>query len=129
MFSGRAVAFEADDGEYLYTSSRIVFKNILFNTRNAFSSSTGIFTAPYAGLYLFSARICDNRHSTFSIRSNGYIIVETTVNTPGTTVCRSLTCVIDLSYGDEVYVYVYISKSSSAVDPNVENKFSGYRIQ
>ena len=35
----------------------LVFKNIILNEGNAYSSKTGMFTAPYSGLYLFTVQI------------------------------------------------------------------------
>jgi len=121
------VAFEADDGESIESSPRIVFRHVTPNTGNGFSSSTGIFTAPYAGLYLFAARICEKRSYTFSIHKDGYVMIEQDVILSDTPTCYSLTLGIYLDVGD--IVYVHISIESPYLKRYVGSTFSGYLIK
>ena len=121
------MAFEADDGESIESSSRIVFRHVTPNTGNGFRSSTGIFTAPYAGLYLFAARICEKRSYTFSIHKDGYIMIEQDVILSDTTTCHSVTRVIYLDVGD--MVDVHISIESPYLKRYVGSTFSGYLIK
>ena len=127
LFSGNAVAFKADNGEGIANTSRIAFRHVLSNTGNGFNSSTGIFTAPYSGLHLFEAQLCEKRSYTFSIHKNGYIMIEQDIPASGITTCYSLTRDTYLERGDIVYVYVYFGNLS--LHRNVANMFSGYLIQ
>ncbi|XP_053383625.1 complement C1q-like protein 4 [Mercenaria mercenaria] len=60
----KPVAFHAvrDGGEYPHLGKyqHIVFSTVLLNIGNGYSANHGIFTAPKAGLYIFSASILSN---------------------------------------------------------------------
>jgi len=118
------VAFEARNGG---GDSIIVFKDVLLNTGNRFSSSTGKFTAPYSGLHLCAAKICHNKSYIFYIKKNGYVMEKKEVTTSNTAVvCSSLTCVTYLETGDKVNIYVHVDGLSHSVPENVKNEFIGW---
>lgn len=56
------VAFSAEGIDIgnatLLTNQTIVFTNLILNIGDAYDSSTGIFTAPINGLYMFSVQMC-----------------------------------------------------------------------
>ena len=36
----------------------IIFPDIILNLGEAYNSDTGVFTAPYGGIYLFTVQLC-----------------------------------------------------------------------
>jgi len=129
IFSGDGVMFEAGNAEF--SSSIVVFTKVLLDTGNAYDPSTGKFTALYPGLHFFETMICFDMWYEFSIRKNGYTMVESDYDrTSSEQVCRSITVFTFLKTGDIVYVYLhYTDNRLNPVIPNVDNKFGGYLIQ
>lgn len=56
----------------------LIFPNLLFNHRDVYDNSTGIFTAPLSGLYLFTVQICSTKQKyvTFEIIVNGMKLAQ-----------------------------------------------------
>ncbi|KAK7475340.1 hypothetical protein BaRGS_00033416 [Batillaria attramentaria] len=50
---------QADKGRYTYYPgfSRLVFRKVLFNIGSGYNPETSVFTAPYAGVYIFSYQV------------------------------------------------------------------------
>ena len=69
MLTDRAAAFHVDFGQTPYhtlnatTTSPLLFNRVLLNTGNGFDVSTGIFTAPFSGLYTFTLYYIPERHN------------------------------------------------------------------
>lgn len=64
------VAFSAEGigNATLLTNQTIVFTNLILNIGDAYNSSTGIFTAPVNGLYMFSVQMCAQHRSRSQFR-------------------------------------------------------------
>ena len=55
MFVGSAVAFSAYvDTTTSLSSAQTVFNKVLLNEQQAYDQSTGVFTCPISGIYMFS---------------------------------------------------------------------------
>lgn len=107
------VAFSAEGigNATLLTNQTIVFTNLILNIGDAYNSSTGIFTAPVNGLYMFSVQMCTQYRSRSQFRvfagpkviqsilddSNHSIYSRGVSNTAGN-VAQSLTA------GEEVWI-------------------------
>ena len=109
LISGGPVAFSANTpgGQ---KNGVAVFKNILFNVGSGFSKTTGMFTCPVTGLYIFTVTLYANGQSNVNCNlmvNNGYVghighydskFSESTVST---------TVYLELTVGDKVYTECY----------------------
>ncbi|XP_060591449.1 complement C1q-like protein 4 isoform X1 [Ruditapes philippinarum] len=57
-FNARLSSTKTVNGE-----NKVIFDTVITNQGEGYDSSTGIFTAPYTGLYFFSAHVCNNGKS------------------------------------------------------------------
>lgn len=121
-------AFMARSGAASNTgpSGNLPFTDVQLNRGNHFNGSTGIFTAPVAGVYSFSAHILS--------RSSGYSYLHFRVNGANFALCEdsggasgfretSGTCLVSLSAGDTVLIY-----SPSSTYGAVYDWFAGHLI-
>lgn len=125
-------AMKNDDGNSV--SGDYVFDDILVNTGNAYSNTTGKFTAPVAGNYFFTTAIqiygvADTTNSTVYFRKNGSQYpsvdssngVQSIINKVSTTYhnTHNLSSVIPLAVGDTINVYTTAARG-------MQSHFSGY---
>ncbi|XP_045176926.2 complement C1q-like protein 4 [Mercenaria mercenaria] len=110
----RPVAFHAvRDGAvypHLGVYQHVVFSTVLLNIGNGYNANHGIFTAPKAGLYIFSASILsDNRPATSlfaaDIVRNGYVLARIYgKGVSGYHTQGSATVVTQLTVGQQIWV-------------------------
>jgi len=114
---GRHVAFMAQfsDSNALGTDEGpYVFDSVIYNDGNAYDESTGIFTAPYSGTYIFSAQMftdgSETEHPFVDIEVNNSTIARLAFENGGGETddaqedSDSTTVTIKLQQGDRVWV-------------------------
>lgn len=121
-------AFMARSGASSNTgpSGNLPFTEVQLNRGNHFNGSTGVFTAPVAGVYSFSAHILSRASgpSYLHFRVNGanFVLCEDTGGASGFRE-TSGTCLVSLSAGDTVLIY-----SPSSTYGNIYDWFAGHLI-
>ena len=127
--SNRQVAFTAwaSHGPSISASdgSTVPFGGLILNEGSAFSTSTGVFTAPYSGTYMFFVHAdISGDYRGFSVRKNGAVVVL--CHNDGGDHRLACGCTVGLHVGDHVAV-AHIG-DSGVVDAGRETAFSGFRI-
>lgn len=128
----RQVSFSArlsKSVEDLAPWTTLIFQDIIINKGNAYSSQTGIFTAPLSGVYVFYTHIlAANRSIEMCLQHNGRTKLWLYVNGPGHGGDSNL-IVLQLTKGDEIKVVKHGPYGAKPfyVHP-VWSTFSGYMI-
>ena len=107
----------------------LIFTKPLFNSLEAYSTVTGVFTAPVAGLYWFTVQICNTSHkgAQFKIFVNETAVTNTIRYGPSST-CSSSSAAYELIVGDKVSVKIlYITSTGQVLFEKVHREcmFSG----
>ena len=113
----------------------IIFPDILLNLGKAYNSDTGVFTAPYGGIYLFTAQLCINSIRYISLG----LVVDGVYNDKARyqdndeyASCYKLTTTLLLRSGNKVWVKVIQHTSTGKTlyhsDSNYWTSFSGVLI-
>ncbi|XP_060606447.1 uncharacterized protein LOC132758768 [Ruditapes philippinarum] len=84
----------------------VVFSEILLNEGYGYDKSTGIFTAPLAGLYEFSVHVCnvDAKFMTVAIVYMDTEVAATTEYESNSSSCSSVLAPVKMAIGGRVYV-------------------------
>ena len=94
--------------DHITVNQTLVFNSVKLNMGNAYHASGGIFIAPVSGIYIFSTSVTFNNNQDEShmiIEKNGVEIAGAYGNARnGLHEQGSVTVVLDLKVGDEVYV-------------------------
>lgn len=116
----------------------VVWNTVLANVSSSYSSSTGIFTAPVAGVYYFScmgmaATISGNPDIQLFIKKNGSNVASSnppTGNSNAAGINFSASVLLSLSLGDTVSVSFYANSGSQSLYAagGAYNNFSGFLI-
>lgn len=124
----------------------IIYNSTSFDIDSNFNTSTGLFTAPVDGTYLFMANVTmDNistvNHTTYYMSLNaqgGSFLCQSGGSAEagsGTRISRCLNCIVYLTAGQTCGVVINMGGSSKTVDValsaipgTVRNSFAGYRI-
>jgi hypothetical protein len=109
-------------------NTRIVFGTSYFNVGNNFNTSTGVFTAPVAGRYLFSANMfsTDGASPQVQLRKNSSK-ESWTIYSGGGYGGVNLVSVVNLSANDTVDVFVDVGSIYASGDV-ADCTFSGYLL-
>lgn len=121
----RAAALSSPSG----AQATVVFDTKRFDTSSNYSTSTGKFTAPIAGFYMFTSTVLLNAASTrifISWVKNGSIYRRSTDNI-STAYCVSDSLFIQLAANDTIEVQLYTG-SSQAVDNIGQTEFAGFLV-
>lgn len=119
----RPVAFhallEGNELPHLGVDQTIKYDNITLNLGNGYDPRQGVFTAPKAGLYIFSASLSSaaNEHSTFWAELTKEDLSLARLNlygSPGTADQSSVTAITHLKQGEQVWVRVIEGNDVSA---------------
>ena len=125
VFRARNVGPDSD-----LSNTIIKFPNVAINYGSGYDKSTGKFTAPQAGIYLFILQICpeDTHNVLMTLRANNNKIgVLNVKNSHDDGPCTSTSAVTSLSKGDAVWVYCDSASAGDSVWNAGENgnSFSG----
>ena len=108
----------------------LVFTNVMSNQGEGYNASTGIFTAPRAGLYLFSTQLCipSNRFFYFAVYVDGFIEQPTTIGSSKAD-CITSVMPIELRNSSEVRIKCAYGGDRLYTDSKRWNIFSGMLIR
>jgi len=131
------VAFKARQldavSRYYTTGERLVYKVVLLNEGGGYDNSTGYFTAPRSGTYLFTAQVCsgDGTLAVVNIMANN-IPVGTVIHEDATgswVDCGSGSGIAILSKGQRAWVQTTHSYTSTLGNSLTSwNSFTGVLI-
>ena len=132
----RPAFYATRTGTTVSVGSDYVFDNVVTNIGGHYNSSTGKFTAPIAGIYLFGANIL----SMDNTNANGFIIVKNNTNAANelgrarshssnavhNTISLSVT--VSLSASDTVFCHVSEGSMYGGNSSNAWCTFSGHLV-
>jgi hypothetical protein len=90
-----------------YTKNQLlIFPYVLINMGEGYDKSTGFFTAPVTGLYLFSAHICNasSHYMIISIIHEEVVIAKTDAFESDQTTCSSVSAPVLVKMGGKVSI-------------------------
>ena len=96
----------------------IIFPDILLNLGEAYNSDTGVFTAPYGGIYLFTIQLCmDNglRIEYGLVVDGVYMDIARYGDNYGGVSCHKLTKTLLLQTGNKAWIKVITRRSSGQI--------------
>jgi hypothetical protein len=97
------------------------------NNGPCFNTTTGVFTAPVAGLYMFSASLTsDGGNASFTLIHNGAAVGYTPLNYGTTWITAANTWMVQLAAGDTVYCSMQAVNGTTV--SGFGNSFCGYLI-
>jgi hypothetical protein len=119
-------------GAPVTSAGNVVYDTVFFNTGNHYNSSTGVFTAPISGKYLFSFHGMSNNAATgwLELRRNGTRVYginpynEHAFTNPSYKHV-SVTAVVDCAANDQINVYCQTTMYSGG---NNHNNFFGQLV-
>lgn len=127
----QAVAFTALLSKVTTLGSKEVVKydTVLTNVGGAYVPSTGIFTAPYKGIYTISCSLMSSPSNFvhLNIMKNGNALALL-YSASGTYPLASQTLQLLLEKGDKIWIQNYNTKTAKMHDHNAFNVFSGVLI-
>ncbi|XP_060606797.1 uncharacterized protein LOC132759080 isoform X2 [Ruditapes philippinarum] len=123
------VGFSAHLSSTVNTTARVVFNTVITNQGKGYDSSTGIFTAPYTGLYFFSAHVCNqgNNDVYYGIYQNGTWLTKSIQSSDVTREhsCSSVSTIAMVNKTGEVWVQPLSLSHSVFYNDKGWNAFSG----
>ncbi|XP_052765333.1 uncharacterized protein LOC128206726 [Mya arenaria] len=91
---------------YLSTGEVIIYKKVETNQANGYSATTGKFTAPVPGLYLFFMHTCTHtsKHAFLQIVKEGSVLIASNRYETSYYTCSSSQAFVQLDAGETVWV-------------------------
>ncbi|XP_076079019.1 uncharacterized protein LOC143049166 [Mytilus galloprovincialis] len=130
MEKRETVAFSAyrSSSQTLSNKEKVIFDGVWSNVENGYEPSTGVFTAPYPGLYHFTAVVMSTDGSILVLYlcHNGLCITRRLLTGDGYKT-GTIDVVLNLQKGDKVYMQSDRSQTIYS-DSSKYITFSGYRI-
>eukprot|EP00105_Crassostrea_gigas_P045210 XP_019929358.1 PREDICTED: complement C1q-like protein 4 [Crassostrea gigas] len=127
----QAVAFTAMLSKVTTLGSKEVVKydTVLTNVGGAYVSSTGIFTAPYKGIYTISCSLMSSpsNYVHLNIMKNGNALAIL-YSASGSYPLAAQTLQLLLEKGDKIWIQNYNTQTAKLHDNNAYNVFSGALI-
>ena len=129
------MAFTATVTQYMTSQSgqTLVFPHIITNVGYGYNENTGVFTAPRDGVYVFFCRITaayNPGDMSFEFILNGsaktYHLVYGRTDSPNRSSSTSI--VLQLTYGDRVWIKMYIGGKHWSAGAGGDQSFSGYML-
>ncbi|XP_010776216.1 complement C1q-like protein 2 [Notothenia coriiceps] len=131
--SGTKVAFSAalSSGKFgpYTTETQLVYRRSITNLGGAYSSNTGVFTAPVRGAYYFRFTAMNNKHGEWmavNLCRNSQRIIHNSKQNDGNTFISNA-AVLHLNQGDEVYMRLHENCGLFEND-DTYNTFSGFLL-
>ncbi|XP_033964988.1 complement C1q-like protein 2 [Pseudochaenichthys georgianus] len=131
--SGTKVAFSAalSPGKFgpYNTETPLVYRRSIANLGGAYSSNTGVFTAPVRGAYYFRFTAMNNKHGenmAVNLYRNSQRIIHNSKQNDGNTFLSNA-AVLRLNQGDEVYMRLHEDCGLFEND-DTYNTFSGFLL-
>lgn len=133
----RTILFYAHDPADTTPSAgdTLIFRNVLTNAGNGYDKSTGVFTAPESGAYVFSLQLCVDIGNSiyYEIRKGEEIISKGRAYNSTSSVCIAYVAFADLYAGDNVRaVCSYVpSKTKNVItesETHHHSSFSGVLV-
>ncbi|XP_076088722.1 complement C1q tumor necrosis factor-related protein 3-like [Mytilus galloprovincialis] len=112
--------------------STVVYHTVVTNIGNGYDKSTGIFTAPSNGIYIFSWTVLTHNHKYFVtyLALNGNVIIKnyTGANSVADHISSSQNAVLEIKKDDKVFVKVLEGYTGQYMIGNHYSSFSGYKL-
>lgn len=129
-------AFNAYRSSTQSSGNRVIFNTVTFNQGSCYNNSTGLFTAPVGGMYLFATNVIfqespggSGSHATqFWINSTTLVAEFTKKYSPYEYWGACLTTVLKMSTNDTIEVYVNNMANVNVVASGQGCQFSGHLI-
>ncbi|CAG2194978.1 unnamed protein product [Mytilus edulis] len=129
------VAFMAKNSatlENVPAKSAVAYNTVITNLGNGFDKSTGIFTAPSNGVYIFSWTVLTHAGKYFYtyLSLNGNLITRNYAGAKGVAdhISSSQNAVLELKRDDKVFVKVQDGYTGQYMFNNDWSSFSGYKL-
>ncbi|XP_070185777.1 caprin-2-like isoform X1 [Littorina saxatilis] len=128
--AGQHVSFHAlglQNYGHLSQGDTMLVPNVLTNEGNAYNSSTGYFTAPYSGTYLFAANsgsASTNNYAAFELLVDGTRVVYGQTTDPGPGESTSIQAVVHVAQG----LSVWLRALTSVTYFSTATSFSGFLL-
>ncbi|XP_052233698.1 complement C1q tumor necrosis factor-related protein 3-like [Dreissena polymorpha] len=121
------------DGHRSYTTNQdVVYSTVLINDGGGYSPTTGHFTAPVAGVYMFTVQYCpySNKYAYLEIVHAGRDLQRSMHNGQegATSVCVSMQAFTKVAMGDKVWVRAISSSEIYHFGSSRWNSFAGLLI-
>lgn len=111
----------------------VAFVTTSFNIGSAYDPSTGKFTAPISGVYIFSAFLCvdSNKYLYYAVVKNNSVLLKGSLKEDTYRLCTSATVITTVEAGEAVWVKGTDNGSQYEIkqDQWRENTFSGALIR
>ncbi|XP_052217378.1 uncharacterized protein LOC127835106 isoform X2 [Dreissena polymorpha] len=122
---------DLSDDSHFSTNDAFEFKNVLANAGGGYNPATGLFTAPVAGVYIFTVQHCPYYHGDagFEIVQEGKALKRSIHKSWGEfTICVNMQIVSKVAEGDRVWVRSTYYDSIKYPDDIRWHSFSGLLI-
>ncbi|XP_060606791.1 heavy metal-binding protein HIP-like isoform X1 [Ruditapes philippinarum] len=108
---------------------KVVFEIVMINKGEGYDNSTGIFTAPYTGLYFFSVHVCSGTGSyvSYAIYQDGSQLTRSSQYDNYVYSCSSVSTIAIVNKDEQVWVQIE-ETSLFFTDVIRSNTFSGYLL-
>ncbi|KAK5877437.1 hypothetical protein CesoFtcFv8_024940 [Champsocephalus esox] len=111
------------------TETALVYRRSITNLGGAYSTNTGVFTAPVEGAYYFRFTAMNNKHGenmAVNLYRNSQRIIHNSKQNDGNTFLSNA-AVLHLNQGDEVYMRLHVNCGLFEND-DTYNTFSGFML-
>ena len=105
----------------------IIFTETLYNYGDGYNSNTGVFTAPFAGTYLFTGHLCTepSKYIHSGIEVDGKDVSRTLGLDKEYVACTNLDAIVMVEKSSRVLIKSYYSLDQLTRSTNVWNAFTG----
>lgn len=107
-----------------------IFTDSVYNYGEGYDNTTGIFTAPGDGMYLFTTSMCvqNNHYNEYAIAAKDKDVAKSFMYGVSGNPCNSLSAVVFLKVSDTVFVRSTYSGTRVREDSNRWSTFTGFLL-